>query len=161
MYYGTYRPDRQDYVNEYFEGAYVSTSPKNISKFKSNGLKNATYVDRLVWGRNDSTLNTVKFSVYIEDKSMHEDKFSHLSDRFYECVSNGVVLFFDVNCKKNVTQSGYNIPEFFFVNDRKDLNEKMAILTEDKALRESYFTNVYEDIEREKEQLRKDILSIL
>jgi hypothetical protein len=161
MYYGTYRPDRQEYVNEYFRGAYVSTSPKNMSKFKSNGLKDVYFVDLLVWGRNDSTLNNVKFSVYIEDKSMHQDKFSHLSDRFYECVSNGVVLFFDINCKKNVSLSGYNIPEFFFVKNRQELDEKMKIVSEDDKLRQSYFDNVYEDIEREKEKLRQDILSIL
>jgi hypothetical protein len=161
MYYGTYRPDRQDYTNEYFEGAYVSTSPKNITRFKSNGLKDAIYVDRLVWGRNDSTLNKVKFSVYIEDKSMHEDKFSHLSDRFYECVSNGVVLFFDINCKKNVIQSGYNIEDFFYVSSRKELNEKMQEVSNNKELRERYFTNVYEQIEREKEQLRDELRLIL
>ena len=161
MYYGTYRPDRQDYVNEYFHDAYISTSTKNISSFKSNGLTKASFVDRLVWGRNDSTLNNVKFSVYIEDKSMHHDKFSHLSDRFYECISNGVVLFFDINCKKNVKQSGYDISDFFFVSNRKELDEKMKIVSEDDNLRQGYFDKLYEDIENEKDKLRKDILAIL
>lgn len=161
LYYGTYRPDRQDYINEYFTGAYVSTSPKNISRFKSTGLKDAIYVDRLVWGRNNSTLNNVKFSVYVEDKSLHENKFSHLADRFYECISNGVVLFFDINCKKNVIQSGYNIEEFFFISSRKELEEKMREIETNKELRERYFTNVHAQIEKEKEQLRNEIRLIL
>jgi len=159
MYYGSYRPDRQEYMNEYYQNSIVSTSPKNIGRFKANGLS-AKFVDKLVWGRNDSTLNRVKFSVYIEDKSMHLDKFSNLSDRFYECVSNGVVLFFDINCKKNVKASGYNIEEYFFVKNNAELKAKMKEIEMDLSIRDRYFSNVIEGIEMEKQNLRTEFSNV-
>lgn len=159
MYYGSYRPDRQEYMNEYYQNSIVSTSAKNVNRFKANGLS-AKFVDKLVWGRNDSTLNKVKFSVYIEDKSMHLDKFQHLSDRFYECVSNGVVLFFDTNCRKNVRESGYNIEDYFFVSSKDELKTKMMEIEENLTIRDRYFSNVIEGIEEEKQELRTKFVDI-
>ncbi|CAB4141193.1 hypothetical protein UFOVP410_32 [uncultured Caudovirales phage] len=159
MYYGSYRPDRQEYMNEYYQNAIVSTSSKNVKRFQANGL-NAKFVDRLIWARKDSTLNKVKFSVYVEDKSMHLDKFSSLSDRFYECISNGVVLFFDINCKKNVSASGYNIEDYFFVSNKNELNQKMLEIESDLSIRDRYFDNVLSGIEAEKESLRQNFMNI-
>jgi len=159
LYYGSYRPDRQDYMNEYYQNALVSTSSKNVNRFKANGLS-AKFIDTLVWGRNDSTLNRVKFSVYIEDKSMHLDKFQHLSDRFYECVSNGVVLFFDINCKKNVLYSGYNIEDYFFVSNKDDLYQKMKDIESDLSIRDRYFDNVIQTINKEKINLTTNFMNI-
>ena len=159
LYYGMFRPDRQQYINEYYQNAIVSTSAKNVTRFKMNGLS-AKFVDKLVWGRNDSTLNRVKFSVYVEDKRIHQDRYSHLADRFYECVSNGVVLFFDRNCIKNVTMSGYNIEDYFFVSDKIELNDKMNEISINLTIRDRYFSNVVRDIEQEKQNLRQEFLSV-
>lgn len=159
IYYGSYKPGRQDYVNEYFQDQWISTSPKNKNFFKKDGLK-GFFINRLIWGRNNSTLNNFKFSVYIEDKHTHEGGYNHLSDRFYECISNGVVLFFDENTKRNVELSEYDIDSYFFVSSRNDLQMKMKEINNNKKLRDDYFLKIKNKIEEEKEELRNSLRNI-
>ena len=160
IYYGSYKPERQIYLNEYFQNAVVSASSWNVNKFKINGL-NAKFIDNLVWGSRDSTLNRCKYSVYVEDKALHDNKYNHLSDRFYECVSNGVILFFDKNCKKNISKSGYHIDDYFIISSKDELNEKMNEIDKNPSIRKRYFDNVINNIECEKNDLRENFIKII
>lgn len=179
VYYGSYRPNRNKYVNEYFSDAYISTTEKNERLFISSGLESNEYIGVLRWVNTDlskyynvkngiitprknmTSLDMYKFSVYIEDEAIHQDKFNNLSDRFYECLSHGVVLFFDENCRYNVSQSKYKIPDYFFVSDKKQLTKKMKELNSDQSSRTKYFSIMKKIVDTEKEEFKKEIRSIL
>lgn len=161
IYYGSFKSDRIEYIQKYFSDALISTSSKNVMHYKASGLAKSKYIHPLVFGKNDSTLNRCKFSVYIENLNVHGSKFCFMSDRFYECISNGVVLFFDKNCEQTVLQSGYNIDNFFFVDSRDELNEKMKHISNDKALRDSYLKNVLSQIKDEQNSLRENFQNVL
>lgn len=123
VYWGTWRPGRADYMKEYLKNCYVSTSPKNIYSFKMF-CENITFIDVLTWGRTQGTLGNFRFTLYIEDKQTHH-LYNHLSDRFYEAMCFDVIQFIDINVKNNVEKSGYDIDPWFYVSNRKELEEKM------------------------------------
>lgn len=179
IYYGSYRPNRNKYVNEYFQDAYISTTEKNEKLFRASGLKDNTYIGVIRWvnknlakhyiiknniifpKKNTTSLDMYKFSVYIEDEAIHQNKFNNLSDRFYECISHGVILFFDENCRYNISQSKYNIPDYFFVSNKSDLSKKMKEIDNDQSAREEYFDNIKKIINTEKKEFREQIRNIL
>lgn len=177
IYYGSYRPNRNKYVVKYFSDAYISTTEKNERLFKTAGLVNNQYIGVLRWIHEDlfikrnislnkptknlSSLDMYKFSVYIEDEGIHQDRYNNLSDRFYECISHGVVLFFDRNCQYNISQSKYNIPDYFFVSNKDELKGKMREMDKDESGRKEYFSNIKSIVKSEKNDFRKEIKTIL
>ena len=56
--------------------------------------------------------------------------------------------------------SGYNIEDYFFVSDKIELNDKMNEISTNLTIRDRYFSNVVRDIEREKQNLRQEFLSV-
>lgn len=108
IYYGTYRPDRIKYFEEYFQkGMVVSTSSKNAAKFR-NVAPLARYIGKIDWHNGLSLLRQFKCSLYIEDEYTHAN-FNHLADRFYEALSYDSLCLFDSNCAKNIEKSGYQV----------------------------------------------------
>ena len=54
-----------------------------------------------------------------------------MANRFYECVMNNTLLFYDARCKLVIEQSGYKIDPFQIVKNGEELLEKINILAED------------------------------
>lgn len=104
-YYGTYRKNRAVYFKKYFKSKdfIVSTSKKNVKKFKSLGCI-FTPVDKFKWGGKKDTLGYFKYTLYIEDIYTHTC-FNNLADRFYEALSNKTVILFDKSCINTLKQS--------------------------------------------------------
>ena len=119
IYYGTFRKDRIDSFKKYFKGEVVlSTHSTNFKEFKALGCK-FNRRDRIDW--NDSSgLFEFKYSLCIEDTTTYTN-YSHLPNRFYEALNYDVIPVFDIRSKNNVKLSGYNIPDYLFVDSYEEL----------------------------------------
>jgi hypothetical protein len=128
IYYGRWREDRADYFKKYIQGGlYLSTSTKNMKKFKHEGC-NPKYLDTISWADKKETLNLFKYSLYIEDKYTHS-VFNNLANRWYEAGFCNVVVFFDINCWNTIRKSeiGYYEEQIkdYIVTDYQSLQEKI------------------------------------
>ena len=94
MYYGSYRKDREPYFKRYFEDApypvHISTNGKAIEKFKAL----APNMTRHGSWKSMKDLSKFAATVYIEDEHIHTH-YNSPANRFYECLSAGVAMFFD------------------------------------------------------------------
>ena len=136
IYYGRWREDRADYFKKYIQGGlYLSTSTKNMKKFKHNGC-NPKYLDTISWADRKETLNLFKYSLYIEDKYTH-NVFNNLANRWYEAGFCNVVMFFDINCWNTIRKSEIAYYEEqikdYIVTDYKSLQEKIEYCNQDFA----------------------------
>jgi len=133
IYYGTFRENRAEYFKRYLQkGVFLSTSIKNMKKFKHVGC-NPTYINKFSWEKENETLNLFKYSLYIEDVYTHNN-YNCLANRFYEAVMCKTVLFFDKNCRNTVRRSGICLEDYFFVSDYEELTQKIC---------ESDYANLY------------------
>jgi len=123
LYFGTYRPDRERYFREYLhKPVYLSSSPKNLKKFKHAGC-NPLWIKKMSWAHRSETLNLFEFSLYIEDVYTHK-VYNHLANRFYEALFCNTITMFDINCMNTLSTAGLDVPDVFIVSEYKDLIEK-------------------------------------
>lgn len=124
IYYGTYRPGREDYFKKYLQGDLIlSTSEKNKVKYKTIGAS-CRYMGKLNWSKGQETLNSFKASLYIEDKVTH-DLYNHLANRFYEALFCNTAVFFDRSCRSTLEKCGYPIDPFFIVSSYEEMMMKI------------------------------------
>lgn len=124
VYYGSFRKDREISFRKYLKGhVTISTHQKNREKFQNIGV-NGPFVDRINWSK-DGLMN-FKTSLYIEDEITHEN-YNCLANRFYECLNYNVLPLFDAACKNTVALSGYDVADYFIVDNESSVKE----LTED------------------------------
>lgn len=137
VYYGTFRKYRINDLAKYNDAGYfLSTSQKNHLKFSEAGIT-AQAIGRLAWIEktndlfdfNGFHLNEYKYSLYIEDEHTHEN-YAFMANRFYECLMNDVILFYDINCTNTIEKSGFNILPFQIVNNGQELKEKTDFLND-------------------------------
>jgi hypothetical protein len=138
IYYGTFRKHRIKDMLDYNDvNYYISSSKKNHLKYKLQNI-NAKFIEKLLWFDKEPDmfepiglrLRDYKYSIYFEDEHTHNN-YAFMANRFYECVMNNTLLFYDARCKLVIEQSGYNIDPFQIVSDGKELIEKIDILADD------------------------------
>jgi hypothetical protein len=138
IYYGTFRKHRiKDMLDYNGVNYHISTSKKNQIKFANAGV-NANFIEKLMWSDKPFDmfepvglrLRDYKYSLYLEDDHTHSN-YAFMANRFYECVMNNTILFFDHRCQLVIERSGYAIDPFLMVKNADELNEKMEILNSD------------------------------
>ena len=121
IYYGSYRPNREEYFVKYFKRPLiVSMISKNRKRLRVLGC-NPLFMNKLNWKASD--LSKFKFSLYLEDNSTH-DNYNHLGDRFYESVMSNTVNLFDKSCIKTLNKSKYDNFEPFIIDNIEDVKTK-------------------------------------
>jgi hypothetical protein len=135
IYFGTPRKWRFDDMKRFngLNDYTISSSTKNQSKYDDAGITYTNYMDKLSWKSGEETLAKFKYSIYFEDESTHQN-YAFPANRYYECVSMNVLLFFDARCSSTIAtmrEQGYNIPDFVVVDSPEDLNNKMKMVDSD------------------------------
>lgn len=107
-YYGAYRDGRKIYFQRYLGGykgsVFISTSPRNRVKFAAINKSAHFFSMRDVIGEYGAFTDTV----YIEDVFTHKHYCSP-ANRFYECLSAGVMIHFDVNTAGTFLKAGIDV----------------------------------------------------
>jgi hypothetical protein len=131
IYYSRYRPDRNVYVKKYeSKDVYLSTSKKNVFKYKQNNIKNYKFIDKLNMEKGSEQLNYFNSNLYIEDEYTH-NHFNNLANRFYESLQCNCVSFFDKSCLNTIKKSGYHINDYFIIDSVDELINKSKNLDGD------------------------------
>lgn len=114
LYYGTFRERRKKYFDIYFKKNFlISSAPKSLKKFMQFYPKNI-FLNRLKFFPFPQLI-FFKYSLYIEDIFTHSH-YNFPANRFYECLSYGVVQFFDVNCLNTFKTYNLDISDFIVEN---------------------------------------------
>ena len=125
LYYGRYREDRAKYFKQYLQGRVtLSTSSKNVRKFKLLGCKSDSWVDHIDWTPGRETLNLFRSYLYIEDQMTHKI-FNHLANRWYEGLTCRSIPFIDESCRGTFQKSGIEIPEPLYIHNYTDLVDRL------------------------------------
>ena len=155
VYYGSFRKDREASFRKYLKGnVVISTHQKNRDKFQSIGV-NGPFIDRINWSKD--ALMDYKTSLYIEDEITHEN-YNCLANRFYECLNYNVLPLFDASCKNTISLSGYDVPDYFIIDNESSVKE----LTENTPVSyQCYLQRWKEKAAREKRKVLTNIASIV
>jgi hypothetical protein len=155
VYYGSFRKDRETSFRKYLKGnVVISTHQKNRDKFQSIGV-NGPFIDRINWSKDG--LMDYKTSLYIEDEITHEN-YNCLANRFYECLNYNVLPLFDASCKNTISLSGYDVPDYFIIDNESSVKE----LTENTPVSyQCYLQRWKEKAAREKRNILTNIASIV
>jgi len=126
IYYGTYRPTRRLYIQRYFNNSpyHLSSSKKNLKRFNQLAGATCIFADKLDWTKQRESLNLFRYTLYIEDETIH-DKHLHIANRFYEALMCNCVQFIDINCINSFKRSLYHVPEKYIVSSLPDLKDKV------------------------------------
>lgn len=133
IYYGAFREGREKYFNKYFAQnlyeVHISTTKTNVDDFLAIDQDNIRFYPPFHWVDVISELSAFKFSIYLEDEASHK-AYCSPANRFYECLSNGVVMLFDKSCLGTFTAAGIDIGNYL-VDSPAELADKMNIIEQD------------------------------
>ena len=124
-YYGAWREDRVDDFKKYLGPdvpypVFVSSSVKGITQFKRMNRKIQPFnMDNLI--RDFGAFET---TIYIEDEKSHQ-VYSSPANRFYECLSSGVLQLFDGACLGTFKRAGIDVTRWL-VNGPDDVPQFRA-----------------------------------
>lgn len=119
IYFGSFRRDRAASFQKYLhKGITLSTHETNKRDFEELGC-DCVFIPRINW---KTGMSSFASSLYIEDDTTHEN-YSHLGNRFYECLNQGVVPIFDEACRATLIESGYAYDDWNFVSNLEELLE--------------------------------------
>lgn len=124
MYYGAYRESRAAMFQKYFAPndhyqVFISTSTKNIPAFKDHNpnIRFMQNMPNLV-----ATIGQFQGTVYIHD-DMPDGMEVTPANRFYECLSAGTLIMFDVATKPTFDKAGIDVTPWLV-----DSPERVGIL---------------------------------
>ena len=158
IFYGTWRKWREKYYKKYFVDDFIlSTSGKNVKKFLIAGC-DCNVTDRLSWESNKETLNLFKASLYIEDVVNHK-LYNHLANRLYEALFCNCMVLFDRTCINTVKRSGYEIDDYFIIDNPKEIPDKIKNI--DKDLLENFLVKNTDKALKDKEICFKEVEQFL
>lgn len=126
LYFGAFRKEREPlyakYLNSLDYEVYISCSMGNFALDNYQRIAPAAnYIKKLT---PDDFCN-YKASIIIEDPYSHKN-YTSLPTRFYECLSAGIVMFFDVSMRHTLEQAGVKDYQDYVVCDEYDLADKMS-----------------------------------
>lgn len=127
IYYGAFRKGREKYFEKYFAQdlyeVHISTTKTNVDDFLAIDQDQIRFYPPFKWTNVISELCSFKFSIYLEDEASHK-AYCSPANRFYECLSNGVVMLFDKSCKGTFDKAGIDISSYI-VDSPQELAAKM------------------------------------
>ncbi len=130
MYYGAFRDGRKDEFVKYFSTkkyhVHISTSQRAVEKFETECFDH-TDTQFTFFPKWDSfaDLQDYKATLYIHDK-FSTQYFCSPANRFYECLSAGVAMFFDESCVKTMEQDTFKFDvRPYVVKNADDVQEKL------------------------------------
>jgi hypothetical protein len=123
LYYGAYRPGRDAALRKFYgpDAPYpvvISANSRNRSKFAGMNPK-ATLVSKLA----NHDIAQFRMTVYVEDETSHT-LYCSMANRFYECLSLGVPMVFDIACMGTLQRAGLLDPVVrygWLVNTARDV----------------------------------------
>lgn len=111
IYYGSFRNGREEYFKKYFsnwnrkQALYISCPPRAVEKFTAITGTAAHFVDKFL--DLEDSLMDYQYTIYMEDVYSHKN-YCHPANRFYECLSAGVIQFVDKNAAATLMRAGYH-----------------------------------------------------
>jgi len=112
LYYGAYRQDRDTYFRKYLGStAYPITVSAPVMAAKKFHELNHTIEIVKPFTDLIPAISSYAGTVYMEDIKSHTTYCSP-ANRFYECLSAGLPMFFDKGSVKTLEQAGYDVSPF-------------------------------------------------
>lgn len=127
LYYGAFREKRISSFERFFKEPgiplTISTTTLRRKKFEAMGI-NCKFVPAFENVIKDACHYDA--AIYIEDDKSHKE-FHSPANRFYEMLSAGVPIFFDVLSKSMLEEAGIVVPDKWLVKDGKELYQKYSV----------------------------------
>jgi hypothetical protein len=151
FYYGAYRQGREDLFIKYFQNppypVAISASSKAMDKFTDLNYK---IIEVPVLKNLIPDMQQFGICLYLEDEASN-DIYCSPANRFYECLSAGVPMLFDITSKKTMEQAGYDIDPYIVKSSNDVLNKmkdwKIISQTQYDDWRKDYRSILYNQIE--------------
>lgn len=138
-YYGAYRDDREVYFQRYLASKKYPVNVSTSARAKPSFEKINPQIQ--FWNGKDLVPALSKFdtTIYIEDVTSHK-VYCSPANRFYESLSAGIGVLFDVNTEHTFDQAGIDVKKWivrddmdvkgFLKKDPKDLRKAQSVLRE-------------------------------
>lgn len=142
FYFGACRPGRTEYFKKYFvdppyDAEIMSTTTE---KYRELGV-----TVPLLNGRNTNIISIAsgyRAALYIEDEYSHTT-YCSLANRFYEYLSAGVAILFDVSCINTLEKAGLKSWENYIVEKPEDIPAKLRMAKSIALRQQTYWTKPF------------------
>jgi hypothetical protein len=143
VYYGRPRKGRMESLKQFFGPKsdypiHIFYGKKHLPTYHSINPKIKLYLPF----KNILALRKFQCTLYLEDKKQHT-MFHSLANRFYECLSQGIPIYFDHDCHGTCEGAGLVNYERFLVKDAKELSYKLNNSANDGVFQQEYWAKDY------------------